>query len=351
MEAAARDPRTKVDRPLWWGNHLGEVRWQLDAARLLVHPVLRGRTSLLLARFPRRRLHARSDGALATQDRLQAARQWDLAGALQAARRRRWSAWVCAPPRLWRMKPAGASDSSATAVAPTRAGPGGAPPRSGLPRDRARGRPQPADGRQRADRSGGGAEALQRRSFDREQQGCLAEDCRCSFTRDYSAPFPEEVRLTSIYSKGDGVVRWQSCVVPYAYNVEVSGTHVGLALNPRPTSRSRPPCPRLADPVTAPNPVVGEDGEHGRRSDRSSPRSAPAPSWGQRWWATKGNGRDGVQTRPDELDSRYRAESRAQTSPTEQPARSTKPKVTGSNPVGAVHEAPAKAGVLCFHGS
>ena len=77
---------------------------------------------------------------------------------------------------------------------------------------------------------------------DREQQGCLAEDCRCSFTRDYSAPFPEEVRLTSIYSKGDGVVRWQSCVVPYAYNVEVSGTHVGLALNPRPTSRSRPPC-------------------------------------------------------------------------------------------------------------
>ena len=36
-------PQTKVDRPLWWGNHLGEVRWQLDAARLLVHPVLRGR--------------------------------------------------------------------------------------------------------------------------------------------------------------------------------------------------------------------------------------------------------------------------------------------------------------------
>ena len=29
----------------------------------------------------------------------------------------------------------------------------------------------------------------------------------------------------------DGVVRWQSCVVPYADNVRVSGTQVGLAFN------------------------------------------------------------------------------------------------------------------------
>jgi hypothetical protein len=39
------------------------------------------------------------------------------------------------------------------------------------------------------------------------------------------------VRLTSIYSKGDGMVRWQSCVVPYADNVEVTSSHVGLAFN------------------------------------------------------------------------------------------------------------------------
>jgi triacylglycerol lipase len=39
------------------------------------------------------------------------------------------------------------------------------------------------------------------------------------------------VRLTSVYSKGDGVVRWRSCVVPYAHNVEVTGSHVGLAFN------------------------------------------------------------------------------------------------------------------------
>jgi hypothetical protein len=57
----------------------------------------------------------------------------------------------------------------------------------------------------------------------------------------------------------------------------------------------------------------------------------------------KGNGRDGVQPNPDELKSWHRAESRAQTSPTELPARSTKPKVAGSNPVGRAHESPAAA--------
>jgi pimeloyl-ACP methyl ester carboxylesterase len=65
----------------------------------------------------------------------------------------------------------------------------------------------------------------------RERRGCLTETCGCDFVRDYVKDFPEEVRLTSIYSKGDGVVRWESCVVPYADNVEVSGSHVGLAFN------------------------------------------------------------------------------------------------------------------------
>ena len=37
--------------------------------------------------------------------------------------------------------------------------------------------------------------------------------------------------LTSIYSREDGVVWWEACVVPYARNVEVTGSHVGLAFN------------------------------------------------------------------------------------------------------------------------
>jgi pimeloyl-ACP methyl ester carboxylesterase len=61
---------------------------------------------------------------------------------------------------------------------------------------------------------------------------CLTYHCRCAFTSDFSAPFPvDRVRMTSIYSRGDGVVRWQAQLVPYAECVEVNGSHVGLVFN------------------------------------------------------------------------------------------------------------------------
>ena len=61
---------------------------------------------------------------------------------------------------------------------------------------------------------------------------CLKIDCPCAFTADYRRPFPTDaVRLTSIYSKGDGVVRWQQQIVPEADCVEVTGSHVGLVFN------------------------------------------------------------------------------------------------------------------------
>ena len=61
---------------------------------------------------------------------------------------------------------------------------------------------------------------------------CLTMDCSCPFTRDYRAAFPSRrVRLTSIYTKADGVVRWERCVVPYADCVEVTGSHTGLVFN------------------------------------------------------------------------------------------------------------------------
>jgi triacylglycerol lipase len=68
------------------------------------------------------------------------------------------------------------------------------------------------------------------RSVQRNR-GCLTDQCACGFTAAYTCPFPREVRLTSIYSRGDGMVRWESCVADYADNVEVSGSHVGLAWN------------------------------------------------------------------------------------------------------------------------
>jgi pimeloyl-ACP methyl ester carboxylesterase len=81
-----------------------------------------------------------------------------------------------------------------------------------------------------------GAAALARgvvlRSGRARSPGCLTAACECRFAHDFESPFPDDrVRLTSIYSKGDGVVRWQAALVPYGECVEVTGSHVGLIFN------------------------------------------------------------------------------------------------------------------------
>jgi triacylglycerol lipase len=73
--------------------------------------------------------------------------------------------------------------------------------------------------------------AIHRRDPQRAALGCFTSACTCRYTQDFRRPFPEQLPLTSIYSRGDGVVRWQACVVPYARCVEVTGSHVGLAFN------------------------------------------------------------------------------------------------------------------------
>ena len=65
----------------------------------------------------------------------------------------------------------------------------------------------------------------------RSERGCLTLRCTCAYAAGFAAPFPAEVRFTSIYSRNDGVVRWQSCVADYATCVEVRGSHFGLAFN------------------------------------------------------------------------------------------------------------------------
>ena len=64
------------------------------------------------------------------------------------------------------------------------------------------------------------------------RDACLSAHCGCRFSHDFARRFPfEQVRLTSIYSKGDGVVHWQCQVVPHADCIEVTGSHVGLIFN------------------------------------------------------------------------------------------------------------------------
>jgi triacylglycerol lipase len=77
-----------------------------------------------------------------------------------------------------------------------------------------------------------GVRAIVRSTGRARSPDCLTDACGCPFMTDFHAPFPNDrVRLTSIYSRGDGVVWWQRQIVPYADCVEVTGSHVGLAFN------------------------------------------------------------------------------------------------------------------------
>jgi hypothetical protein len=103
--------------------------------------------------------------------------------------------------------------------------------------------------------------AVHRRTTDRGgRQGCLTDTCRCRFAQDYSAPFPPSVPLTSIYSREDGVVWWEACLVSYARCVEVTGSHVGLVFNRK---AYRAIAETLAEPdASAPSAASG----HARRA-------------------------------------------------------------------------------------
>lgn len=223
----------------WWGNHFGELRWQLDAARLLASDVLRGhgiphgdgRPVLLLPGFLAgdytlatmafwlRRIGFRPAGASFVANAScsdKALRQVERRAESMVAEHERRIAVVghsrgahlgkalatLRPELTSHVIGLGGGLSTQLAIsAPTRAA-------VALVRGWHRGRDT------------GGA-----------RPECLTEACPCDFGRAYSARFPESVRLTSVYSEEDGVVRWQSCVVPYAENVCVRGTHTGLAFN------------------------------------------------------------------------------------------------------------------------
>jgi hypothetical protein len=39
------------------------------------------------------------------------------------------------------------------------------------------------------------------------------------------------VRLTSVYSRSDGIVRWPACLDEYAEQVEVDSSHIGMSVS------------------------------------------------------------------------------------------------------------------------
>jgi pimeloyl-ACP methyl ester carboxylesterase len=223
----------------WWGSHLREIRWQAEAARLLLDPVFRGRgvprgdgrPVVLLPGFMAgdytlgtmalwlRRLGYRpfGSGFLFNVDCSERAlrRVEDTVGTLYDRYGRRVA--VIGHSR-------GGHFAKALAVR--------RPDQVSHVISLGAGLDRPYDISAPTLAAVAAVRAVNRRTGGRSRdRGCLSERCRCSFAQAYAAPFPPDVRLTSIYSKGDGVVRWRSCVVRYADNVEVTGSHVGLAFN------------------------------------------------------------------------------------------------------------------------
>jgi pimeloyl-ACP methyl ester carboxylesterase len=60
---------------------------------------------------------------------------------------------------------------------------------------------------------------------------CAFPDCGCSYVEELRRPLHRDTRVLSVFSKDDTIVAPGASRVPGATNVEVGGTHSGLAYN------------------------------------------------------------------------------------------------------------------------
>ena len=61
---------------------------------------------------------------------------------------------------------------------------------------------------------------------------CLRGKCCERFRAAIDGPFPEDVGFVVLYSKSDGIVKWESCLDPAAdEHLEVSASHCGMGVN------------------------------------------------------------------------------------------------------------------------
>jgi pimeloyl-ACP methyl ester carboxylesterase len=233
-------PESEATSERWWGRHLHEVRWQLQLAQLLADPVFRGRDvphgdgravvlvpgflagdyslSVLSGWLSRIGYQPHGAGMLANVEcmdtsldklerrvgaiRTQSGRRVALVGHSRgghfvkalARRRPEWISHVV-------MLGAGLDEPMNVSV-PVKA-------------------------------VALAASALRRRADPSLPEGCMVGGCGCRAFLDYAAAFPAEIPITSIYTRGDGCLRYSCCVAPYARCVEVGGGHVGLAFERR----------------------------------------------------------------------------------------------------------------------
>jgi triacylglycerol lipase len=223
----------------WWGNHLGEMRCQLELARLLVDPVYRGAgvrhgDGAPVVLIP---------GFIAGDGSLRVMRGWlrrigyrayasgilmnvDCSDRALDALERRVERIGAATGRRVALLGHSRGGHFAKALATRR------PDLAASVISMGAGLDTPFDISIPTQAAVAAVRGVHARTSDRiARNGCFTATCACRFTRDYGSAFPDDVPLTSIYSQGDGVVRWRACIVPYARCVEVEGSHVGLAFN------------------------------------------------------------------------------------------------------------------------
>ena len=64
-------------------------------------------------------------------------------------------------------------------------------------------------------------------------ESCFTGSCNCVFAEAIRSGIPEQLHETAVYTRTDGVVDWKVCITGESgVDVEVSGTHCGLAWNP-----------------------------------------------------------------------------------------------------------------------
>ncbi|MGB2695507.1 MAG: hypothetical protein WBD55_10000 [Dehalococcoidia bacterium] len=73
-----------------------------------------------------------------------------------------------------------------------------------------------------------------RNAGEKVKRECYSGGCTCEFAGSLRNDIPDSVLRTAIYTKTDGVVDWHSCIEEdESLNIEVDGTHAGLAFNPQ----------------------------------------------------------------------------------------------------------------------
>lgn len=55
--------------------------------------------------------------------------------------------------------------------------------------------------------------------------------CCSTYREDLIAPLARTTRALAIYSRSDGIVAWQSCLDPYAEQIEVDSSHSGMSVH------------------------------------------------------------------------------------------------------------------------